>query len=98
MRAVEENEATHPCGRLSVMINRYEVMLLPVLAKSMSKEVSSPTMASSVVPLWPSAPRTGGMLMSSDWVTEAAMTPEPMWVLPSVGVAVTRTESVPETG
>ena len=57
------NETSQPSGTWSFNTRRYEVMLLPVLARSMSNDVSSPTMASRVVPLWPSTPSTGGMLM-----------------------------------
>ena len=46
-----ENETSHPSGTPSVNERRYEVMLLPVLAMSISKSVFSPTIASSIVPL-----------------------------------------------
>ena len=72
-------------------------MLLPVLAKSMGKDVSSPTIASTMVPLCPSAPSTGGMVMVRVWEIEVGITFALLWVEPRVGVAVMGMESEPET-
>ena len=72
-------------------------MLLPVLDRFTLKDSSTPTMASKIVPLCPSTPSTGGMLITSVWVMAVSWTLELVCAALRVGVAVTGMDRLPET-